>query len=92
MAITPTRPSDETSKAITDMMTVIQDLTAYNSVSQLAIVNVTQQLFINYYDSMKAYCDDETENKSIIQHLTDDGLEQYTFMKQMYNMYRVYIF
>lgn len=92
MAITPTRPSDETTKAITDMMTVIQDLTAYNSVSQLAIVNVTQQLFINYYDSMSAYCDDETENKSIIQHLTDDGLEQYDFMKLMYNQYRVYIF
>lgn len=89
-------PPEDVAQAITDMMTIYQDISVWNQGKNFGFSNnilaVTQQLLLNYYDSMKAYIDDETEDKSILQHLTDDGLEQYDFHKGIYKTYQVYLF
>lgn len=94
--IESTNPTPEVGKAYTDMLLLYQDISVWNQGRTFGFSNnimaVVQQLLLNYNEQCIAYLEDETEDKSILQHLTSDGLEQYDFHKGIYTTYNVYLF
>lgn len=96
MTITPTRPPEEVGSAFTDMLRLYQDISVWNQGRSFGysnnILSVAQQLLVNYYDDCKAYLEDETEGKTLLPFITDDGLEQWDLHKGFYQTYNVNVF
>ena len=96
MTISTSRPSDETSKAFTDMLRLYQDISVWNQGRTFGfsnnILSVTQQLLVNYYEECQAYLTDETEGKTLLPFITQDGLEQWDMHKGFFQTYNVNVF
>lgn len=96
MTISTSRPPEEVGSAFTDMLRLYQDISVWNQGRSFGfsnnIMTVTQQLLVNYYNECKAYLDDETEGKTLLPFITQDGLEQWDMHKGFFQTYNVNVF
>lgn len=84
-------------KAYTDMLMLYYEVAKWNYGCNFGdatkVLQVVQQLLINYNTEVLAYLADENEDKSLLQHIVgDDGLKQWDFFKGFYRTYGVQIF